>query len=144
MGNTSTYLPADIVDLQPDDISQGYWESCARRQLSIQQCTACKTFRHLPTPTCPKCRSFDFQYTPVSGRGTIFSYTIPHHPVHPALASVVPYNVILVDLDDAPVRLVSNLVGVDNEKIEIGMPVEVVWEEPAPGVVIPRFRPRAS
>jgi uncharacterized OB-fold protein len=139
-----SYLPAEIAALNPDTVSEGYWESCARGQLSIQQCVQCKTFRHLPTPTCPKCRSFEFQYTPVSGRGTIFSYTIAHHPVHDALKDRGPYNVILVNLDDAPVRLVSNLVGVPNEQVKIGMPVEVVFEEQAPGVVIPRFRPRAD
>ena len=144
MANSSTYLPAEIADLHPDEISQGYWESCARRQLSIQQCTDCKTFRHLPTPTCPNCQSFNWEYTPVSGNGTVFSYTVAHHSVHPALGDKVPYNIVLVNLDDAPVRLVSNLVGVEIDHVEIGMAVEVTWEEQAPGTVIPRFRPRAS
>jgi uncharacterized OB-fold protein len=64
--------------------------------------------------------------------------------VHPALREKTPYNVILVDLDDAPVRLVSNLVGDHDNQIVIGMPVEVVWEEGASGAVIPRFRLRQS
>lgn len=144
MVDTASYLPGEMVDLRPDEVTRGYWESCARRELAIQQCTDCGTFRHLPTPTCPSCRSFDFQYTPVSGNGTIFSYTFAEHPVHPALRDRGPYNIVLVDLDDAPVRLVSNLVGVDNDGIEIGMAVEVVWEEPVPGTVIPRFRPRTA
>ncbi|MDB5448372.1 MAG: hypothetical protein JWQ97_3689, partial [Phenylobacterium sp.] len=121
-----------------------YWESCARGVLSIQQCPHCQTFRHLPRPTCPNCQSFDYVWTPVSGKGTVYSYTIAHHPVHPALAETVPYNVIVVTLDDVPVKLVSNLVGVANEDVKIGMPVEVVFEEPRPGIVLPRFRPRAS
>jgi uncharacterized OB-fold protein len=144
MSESSTYLPAGIVDLRPDEVSEGFWESCARRQLSIQQCDHCQTFRHLPTPTCPKCHSFDFHYEPVSGKGTIYSYTIAHHPVHPALEGALPYNVVLVTLDDAPVRLISNLIGAADEEIKIGMPVEVAWEEPKPGVVIPRFRPSGA
>jgi len=140
----AAYLPAEIATLNPDEVSEGYWDSCNRQVLSIQQCSDCQTFRHLPTPTCPKCRSFDFRYTPVSGRGTIFSYTVAHHPVHEALGDKVPYNVILVNLDDAPVRLVSNLVGSANEDIRIGMPVEVVFEEQAPGTWIPRFKPAAG
>ncbi len=136
------YLPADIVNLSPDEITEGYWESCARRVLSIQQCVKCKTFRHLPTPTCPKCQSFESQFTPVSGKGVVYSYTIPHHPVHPALRERGgTYNVIVVKLDDAPVKMVSNLVGVADEDIRIDMPVEVCWDEPKPGVVLPRFRP---
>jgi hypothetical protein len=143
MAETSAYLPAGIVDLHPDEITQGYWDAVSQRKLAIQQCVHCKTFRHLPTPTCPKCYSFDFEYTEVSGKGTVFSYTIPYHPVHPALREHGPYNVVTVTLDDAPVRLVSNLVGVANEDIKIGMPVEVLFEEQAPGVLIPRFKPRA-
>jgi len=144
MSEYGAYLPAEIAELRPDEVSLGYWESCARRDLSIQQCLHCKTFRHLPRPTCPNCNSFEYQYTPVSGYGTIFSYTIAHHPVHPALREKTPYNIILVNLDDAPIRLVSNLVDADNQEVFIGMPVEVAWEEQAPGVVIPRFRPRRS
>jgi len=137
-----TYLPAEIAQIYPDHISEGFWESCARRVLSIQQCASCGTFRHLPRPTCPNCHSFDYRYTPVSGRGTVYSYTVAHHPVHPALASRVPYNVVVVELEEAPVKLVSNLVS--DETPVIGMPVEVVFEEPAPGVVLPRFRPAAA
>ena len=135
------YLPAEIATLYPDSVSRGYWESCARGVLSIQQCARCQTFRHLPRPTCPNCQSFDYVWTPVSGRGTIYSYTIAHHPVHPALGDKVPYNVIVVALDDAPVKLVSNLVGAPDQAVTIGMPVEVVFEEARPGTVLPRFRP---
>jgi len=142
---SQSYLPAEIVNLNPDDLTEGYWESCARRVLSIQQCVQCKTFRHLPKPTCPNCQSFDYEYAPVSGKGTVYSYTIAHHPVHPALRERGgTYNMVVVKLDDAQVKLVSNLVGVADEDIRIDMPVEVVWEEPRPGVVIPRFRPRAG
>jgi uncharacterized protein len=116
MSEYCAYLPTEIAELQPDEVSLGYWDACARRELSIQQCLQCKTFRHLPRPTCPNCNSFEYKYTPMSGNGTIFSYTIAHHPVHPTLREKTPYNVILVDLDDAPVRLVSNLVGDHDNK----------------------------
>lgn len=138
------YLPAEIAQLHPDNISRGFWESCARGVLAIQQCANCQAFRHLPRPTCPNCHSFEYAYTPVSGKGAVYSYTIAHHPVHPALGGHVPYNVVVVALEDAPVKLVSNLIGVANEDVRIGMPVEVVFEEPVPGVVLPRFRPAAA
>lgn len=138
------YLPADVSELRPDHITAGYWEAAARRELAIQQCVKCKHFQHMPRPICSQCYSDDLTFTKVSGRGTIFSYTIAEHPVHPALAEKLPYNVILVDLDDAPgVRLVSNLVGAGNDAVKIGLPVEVVFEEPMPGTVIPRFKPAA-
>lgn len=136
------YLPAEVSAISPDHVSAGFWEAAARRELAIQQCVACKRFQHLPRPICSECYSDELTFTRVSGRGTIFSYTIVEHPVHPALADKVPFNVILVDLDDAPgVRLVSNLVG--GAEPAIGSAVEVVFEEPTPGTVLPRFKPAA-
>ena len=45
---------------------------------------------------------------------------------------------------DEGVRFINNLVEVDNDAIEVGMRVEVVFEEVAEDVVVPRFRPAAS
>jgi uncharacterized OB-fold protein len=78
----------------------------------------------------------------VAGRGCVFSYTIVHHPAVPVLRDAVPYNVVVVELDEAPgARLVSNLLDVRPEDVRVGMAVELAWDEPAPGVVLPRFRP---
>jgi uncharacterized OB-fold protein len=62
-------------------------------------------------PVCPGCQSTEIEWVPVSGDGTVFSYTVVHHPVHPALRDAVPYNVAVVLLDGAgDVRLVSNVI----------------------------------
>ncbi len=79
----------------------------------------------------------------MSGRGRVFSYTIAQHAFVPALGTATPYNVVVVELDDAPgARLVSNLVDTPPEAVRIGMRVALVWEEPSPGIVLPRFRRR--
>ena len=36
-------------------------------------------------------------------------------------------------------RLISNLVEIDIEKIAVGMPVSVVWDDHVNGVSVPRF-----
>jgi hypothetical protein len=73
----------------------------------------------------------------------VFSYTIIHHPVHPALAESVPYNVILVELPDAgSVRLISNLVDVPPDEVRVGLEVEVVFEDVGHDVTLPRFSRR--
>jgi hypothetical protein len=38
------------------------------------------------------------------------------------------------------VRLVSNMVDIKPEEISIGMPVEVVFEDIAEGLTLPKFR----
>jgi hypothetical protein len=135
------YLPDDVADIFPDHISQEFWDRARQHELVFQQCPHCQTFRHPPAPICPVCRSADVQWVPVSGRGTVFSYTIVTHGVHPALAESLPFNVILVEFPDAPgVRLVSNLIDTPPEEVEVGMAVEVVWEDLDNGNTLPRFR----
>lgn len=83
----------------------------------------------------------------MSGRGTIWSFVVPHPPLLPAYAEVAPYNVVVVALDDDPrLRLVGNLVAsaggplneVDPHSIQIGEAVRVVFS-PVGDVVLPRW-----
>ena len=88
----------------------------------------------------------------MSGRGTVWSFVVPHPPLLPAYSDQAPYNVVLVELDDDPtVRLVGNVVesanarldSVDPDTITIGMPVRMVFPEPLDDgegpVVLPRW-----
>ena len=126
----------------PEIDAEEYWAGCNRDELLMQRCAACGRFRWLPRPMCPSCYSLEREWVKVSGRGKVYSYTIITHPVHPAAVERVPYNVAQVQLDEDPgLVLVTNLVGVTNEDIRIGMPVQVVFEEREPGVKLPKFRP---
>lgn len=134
-------LPPEIATIHPDADSRPFWEFCAAHELRFQRCTACGRFRHPPKTGCPHCGSTEAEWARTAGRGGVFSYTIIHHPTVPALAEAVPYNVVVVEFDDAPgVRLISNLVGVPPDALRIGMQVEVAWDEAGAGVVLPRFR----
>jgi 3-oxo-4,17-pregnadiene-20-carboxyl-CoA hydratase alpha subunit len=121
----------------------GWWESCLAHRLVVQRCLACGTTRHPPGPVCPSCRSTEAQWAELPGTGTIYSYTVVRQAFLPALAGTVPYVVAAVEPDQGGgTRLVSNVVGCDPEEVEIGMAVEVVWEDMAPGLALPRFRRR--
>ena len=37
--------------------------------------------------------------------------------------------------------MISNVVDVDPDQLEIGMPVELVWEDMSEDLAMPRFRP---
>ena len=86
---------------------------------------------------CPYCHSLDFEMIPLSGRGTLYSYAILHHPRHPAFD--YPVVAAIVDLDEG-IRLVSNLTAVEPEEIEIGMGLVVAFEPTEDGGVVPVFR----
>jgi hypothetical protein len=137
------YLPDAMPLPNTDEIdTKEWWAACQRRQLVVQQCAQCSAFRHPPMPICSNCYSFDFTWTPVSGRGVVYSYIIPHHPVHPALHGHPPYNVVLVELPDAGVRMIGNLIDTPNNQVRIGLEVEVTWEERG-GVVLPQWKRRS-
>jgi uncharacterized protein len=75
----------------------------------------------------------------VRGTGTVASFTICYPPVLPAFADRVPYNAVVVQLDEGPF-LVSNLVDIDNDAIEVGLPVAVTFVDLDDEVTLPQFR----
>lgn len=115
-----------------------FWEGVARGELLIQRCAGCAVLRHPPRPMCPRCRSVDWDTVRASGRGTVHSYVVPHHPRMPGFPT--PYVVVLVDLEEGT-RLVSNLVDVAVDAVRIGMPVELVITAVDDGLTLPLFRP---
>jgi len=124
----------------PTEDSKPYWEGCKRQELLIQRCRDCGHYRFPASGLCPKCMSTDTEWAKVSGRGTVYSWTIFHYLYHPAFAQDIPYNVAIVELEEGP-RLHTNIVGCRNEDIYIGMPVEVVFEDISEEIALPKFRP---
>ena len=71
-------------------------------------------------------KTADVEWVPVSGRGTVFSWTEVHQVFLPAYAEQVPFLTGLVALEEDPsVRLATRFV--DCDTIEIGQPVEVTF-----------------
>jgi uncharacterized protein len=135
---------ADISQMPrpvPDEDSYPFWEACREEKLVLQRCRECSAFRYPPRPVCPNCSAFGVDWVESGGRGRVYSWVIAHHPVHPAVADRVPYNIVLVELDEGP-RLVSNLVDTLPDEIEVGQPVEVVFEHVSAELTLPKFRRR--
>jgi uncharacterized OB-fold protein len=133
------YLPAEMARVDSDDTNRGFYDACRAHQLTIQHCRQCGQFQHPPRALCSKCHSFDLEWAPVSGGGTVFSYTIVHHPIGP-VADRVPYNIVTVELEGTGgARLISNVIDASPDEVEIGMPVEVSWDDVAGELTLPRF-----
>jgi uncharacterized OB-fold protein len=116
--------------------NQFFWDGVKERELRIQRCASCKALRHPPGPMCPVCRSLEWDFVVSSGKGTVYSHVIHHYPPMPQFGS--PHNVVLVDLEEG-VRFVSNLIGVANEDVKIGLPVQVTFVDVAEDYVLPQF-----
>src|SRR3954466_13751860 len=103
-----------------------FWAGVKEHRLLIQRCASCGQLRHPPRPMCPHCHALEWDTVESSGRGTVFSFVIPHHPLLPGFDG--PYVVALVDLDEGT-RLVTNVVGVVPDAVTIGMRVQARYEE---------------
>jgi len=119
--------------------SQEYWEACKRGELRLQKCAGCAHVRFPPAALCPRCLSESFAWEPMSGRGKVYTWIVVHRPQHPAFFEDAPYNVAIVELEEGA-RLHSRIVGCSNDAIEIGMPVEVVFEKKNDDVTMPYFK----
>ena len=118
-------VPPRLIEAGPGE--EFFWTSGADGVLRFLGCDTCGRLHHPPAPRCPYCRSSDVTPTPVSGRGTIATYTINHQPFLPGFEP--PYAIAIVEIDEDPtIRLTTNLVGIGDDEVHIGMRVEVCFE----------------
>lgn len=126
---------------RPTAETRPYWQACREGQLTVQRCRDCGAHQFYPRMMCTHCDSDAVEWVPVSGRGTVRSYTVVRRPVSAAYASETPYIVALIALAEGP-TLMSNVTGCTPEQIVVGMPVEVWFEPWTDEITIPKFRPQ--
>ncbi|MGX1675515.1 Zn-ribbon domain-containing OB-fold protein [Streptomyces sp. NPDC055400] len=116
-----------------------FWQSGVDGFLRIQRCAECGRYAHPPTPECRTCGALGSGPVPVSGRATIFSFTVNHQAFVPWLQP--PYVLAIVALGEQPdVHLTTRLVDVAPEDVSIGMRVTAVFERHGE-VYLPLFAP---
>ena len=112
---------------------------CKQRELRFQRCTGCGAWRHVPREQCAACGSQQWEWARSSGHGSVFTWTVVARAMHPSFQDDVPYAAVVIELEEG-VRLVSEVVHCPPEALDIGMPVEVVFEDVTPEVTLPKFR----
>ncbi|MBH77065.1 MAG: hypothetical protein CL897_02385 [Dehalococcoidia bacterium] len=126
---------------QPDELTEPFFAAGEEGRLLLATCVVCKEMRLPTSPTCPNCLGEGYEWNQVSGRGKVYTFGIMHQRYHPAWEPELPYNIAVVELEEGP-RMPANIIGVENDEISVGMPVEVVWELEGE-IPVPRFRPLA-
>ncbi|MBW2387631.1 MAG: MaoC family dehydratase N-terminal domain-containing protein [Deltaproteobacteria bacterium] len=116
--------------------TQFFWDGIEQGELRIQKCE-CGALHHPPMVRCPRCGAYDLGYIVASGRGKVYSHVEPVHPRVPSFD--YPLVVGLIELEEGT-RLLSNVIDLDPDQVEIGMDVELVIQE-CNGVTLPVFRP---
>jgi uncharacterized OB-fold protein len=84
--------------------------------------------------------SGNLEWVKATGRGQVLTFTIVRRAVSEAYAADVPYVVALIQLDEGP-KMMSNVVQCDPETLEVGSPVQVVFEDWSEEISVPQFRP---
>jgi uncharacterized OB-fold protein len=125
------------------ELTQPFWSAAKERRLVVQRCEECGTLRFPPEPGCYRCGSLRATWTPLSGRATLWSWTVAYPPLLPYFAERAPWPVAVVQLDEGP-RMVTNLIDVPVADYQIGMPLVADFEDGDGEVTVVVFRRRAS
>ena len=131
-------LPAITTEAKP------FWDAAAQQKLAIQRCQDCRAWVWTPRPTCNECGSDRLDWTPMSGKGDIYSFTVIRQIAGRAASKAfepdVPYVVAWVDLEEGP-RMITNIVACPVDEVKLGMKVAVTFEQASQDVWLPKFRP---
>jgi uncharacterized protein len=106
-------------------------------QLLIEHCDNCARWVHPAAGECRQCGGA-LVALPVSGHGSVFTYTVNHHPYNPEIPT--PYVIAIVELSEqSDLRLAANIVDCEPDSVTCGMAVDIRPERGAGGA--PLFAP---
>ena len=121
------------------ELTAPYWDAASEGRLVVQECQSCRQIWHPPLLRCPHCHSAGLGWRPVSGDGTVYTYTVVRHATHYAFADKIPYVLAIVELAEGP-RLVTALADAEPGEVRVGQAVRAVFREIADGVSLPYFK----
>ena len=123
--NAAPVVPARIFP-ELSAHNRMFWTGGADGRLHITRCTRCGLWVSRPAEDCPDCGG-TLEARPVSGRGTVYTYTVNHQSFNPAVP--VPYVIAIVELDESSeLRIATNIVDCEPDSVHVGFAVEVRFE----------------
>ncbi|NIB38056.1 Zn-ribbon domain-containing OB-fold protein [Pseudomaricurvus alkylphenolicus] len=134
MSNYQKPLPV----IQPH--SAAFWEGTRQHKLMIQHCRDCDSNIFYPRKHCPECWSENLDWIESSGKAKVFSFSVTYEGLEPMFQQDLPIILAWVDLPEG-VRMCTNLLNCDPDEIEIGMEVDVVFQQATEDITIPYFTP---
>ena len=127
----------------PDETSAPFFDGAREGRLMLQTCRGCAVWLHPVRGRCPECGGTDIGWEQASGRGTVWGYTIMVQPYVPGYRDEMPYNVVLVELEEGPM-VYSNLVDVPDDEVRPDLPVEAFFDDVTDEFTLIRFHRRSS
>jgi uncharacterized OB-fold protein len=119
--------------------TQEFWAGTKQREFRYQQCKETGEVIFYPRRHSTASTSGGLEWKVASGKAKVYSFSVVRQSYHPFFRNLVPYTVAWVDLEEGP-RILSNVTDVAPEDVEIGMDLELHWEEHEE-LCIPLFKP---
>ena len=126
------------------ELNSPFWEGLRRQEFQVPRCADCNDFNWLPYPACRSCLSERLVWTRVSGKATVWSFTVVHRGPG-AFGLEVPYIMCLGQLEEQPrpCNVLAILRGVDPDDVTIGMPIEIGYVDiPSEDITMYEWVPR--
>jgi uncharacterized protein len=126
----------------PDESSAPFWAAAARHVLSVARCGHCGTLTLPPDVVCTACGSTspDYEFTPVSGRAVVRSWTVVRKAFLPGFDAELPFVLVDVELaEQTDLRLIGRLLDGVDAQLGIGAEVRVTFEDLTAEIAVPAF-----
>ncbi len=121
-----------------------FWDLAKEHKLVLWHCKVCGAW-YWPQASCRNHANEPYmgnmEWKQASGRGKVFTYTVPYWAFHPGFKDEVPYVYAMIELDEGPL-FPSNVIVSDPADVRVGLPVEVVFEDVDNEFSLPKFRPQ--
>lgn len=126
------------------DLNAPFMDGSLEGKLRLQRSVASGEVRFPPTPRDPATLSLETEWVDLSGRATLWSWTIFHQGYFPSFRDELPYPVIMVKLEEGPLMIATVPADVDVSTFQIDMPLMVEFEPATEDFAVAKFRPVAS
>ena len=125
----------------PNEFNKPFWDAVNEKKLVVQKCKTCGQLQYPPKRNCMRCNGTTFDWHQVQGRGHVdVGFTIRDSRIR-GFREMQPINFAIITLDEDPaLNFLSNLPGTPAGTIPIGAPVELIFEEVAPGRLLHEWK----
>jgi len=132
-------LSVQRAPIHPSNFSKPFWEATREKKLVVQYCPKSGKYQFFPRPVSLFTGHRDLEWREVSGRGTIYTYTVSNLGLGP-FRGHEPYVVAMVELEEG-CRIMANIVHCSAEQLAIGLDVVPFWAPLADGTHLLMFQP---
>ena len=112
---------------------KAFFDAARHGRFLIPVCAACNRAHWYPRTICPFCPSENVAWRDASGKGTVYTFSVMRRVKE-------PYVIAHVTLAEGPTML-TNIVDCDADKVRIGQPVIVIFQDTENGPPVPMFKP---